>query len=139
MHDGLKPHHSERPGGENSDRPKRYSITQISEEEVRTTNMYIMTLISEEEVRTTSITLPNGNRQLETFVTNENAEMYLLTVRDHKDNLGILEGSKKSISIGQKLIKRTYTLNSTTNAVVNPTNEETAKLVTQKKGLESYK
>ena len=130
--DGLKPHHGERSRGENRDLPKRYIITQISEKEVRTTSMYIMTQVSEEEVRA-SIRLPNGNRQLVAFFTNENAEMYLLAVRDQSDNLVILDGGKKSILIGQKLIKGTYTLYSTTNAVVNPTTEETAKLVTQER------
>ena len=109
--DGLKPqHHSERPGGENSDKPKRYIITQISEEEVtRMSSMYNMTRISKEEIMM-SIRLPNGDKQFETFFTNEDAEMYLLTVKDHKDNRVILEGSKKSISMGQKLTKRIYTL-----------------------------
>jgi len=68
-----------------------------------------------------------------TFLFDENSRIYLLTVRDQNDNLVILDGSKKSISISQKLIKRTYTLYSTTKAVVDPTSEETAKLVTQKK------
>jgi len=109
--DGLKPqHHSERPGGENSDKPKRYIITQISEEEVtRMSSMYNMTRISQEEIMM-SIRLPNGDKQFVTFFTNEDAGMYLLTVRDHKDNRVILEGSKKSISMGQKLTKRIYTL-----------------------------
>ena len=97
------------------------------------TSMYIMTQISEEEGRMRSIRLPNGNSQLVTFLSDENAKMYLLTVRDQNDNLVVLDGSKRSISIGQKLIKRTYTLYSTTKAVVDPTTEETAKLVTQKK------
>jgi hypothetical protein len=91
-----------------------------------------MTRISQEEVRM-SMRLPNGNVQFVTFFTDENAEMYLLTVRDHKNNLVTLDGSKKSISSGQKLTKRTYTLYSTTKAVVIPTTEETARLVTQKK------
>jgi hypothetical protein len=62
--------------------------------------MYIMTQISEEEGRMRSIRLPNGNSQLVTFLSDENAKMYLLTVRDQNDNLVVLDGSKKSISIG---------------------------------------
>ena len=53
--------------------------------------------------------------------------MYFLTVRDHKDNLVTRDGNKKGTS------KRTYTLYSTTKAVVIPTNEETARLVTQER------
>ena len=65
--DGLKPqHHSERPGGEDSDRPKRYIITQISEEEItRMLSMYSMTRITQEEMWM-SISLPNRDKQ---FVT----------------------------------------------------------------------
>jgi len=59
--DGLKPHNSKKPGGENSDLPIRYIMTQISEEGVRLTSMYIMTQISEYEGRIRSIRLPNGN------------------------------------------------------------------------------
>jgi hypothetical protein len=63
---GLKTHHSERPGGEDSDRPKRYIITQISEEEItRMLSMYSMTRITQEEMWM-SISLPNRDKQ---FVT----------------------------------------------------------------------
>ena len=63
---GLKTHHSERPGGEDSDRPKRYIITQISEEEItRMLSMYSMTQITQEEMWM-SISLPNRDKQ---FVT----------------------------------------------------------------------
>ena len=53
--------------------------------------------------------------------------MYFLTVRDYKDNLVTRDGNKKGTS------KRTYTLYSTTKAVVIPTTEETARLVTQER------
>ena len=126
--DGLKPqHHSERPGGEESDRPKRYIITQISEEEItRMSSMYSMTRISQEE-RWMSIGLPRRDRQFVTFTTDEDTGMYLLTVRDHKDNLVTRNGNKKGTS------ERIYTLYSTTKAVVIPTTEETARLVTQER------
>ena len=78
--EGLKPHHCERPGGEYSNVPIRY----------------IMTQISEEDIRKTSIRLPDGNKLLVTVYSDENAEMYLRMLRDH-DNLATHNGSKQCI------------------------------------------
>jgi hypothetical protein len=115
--DGLKPHHCERPGGE-------YDYNDVP---IR----YIMPQISEENIRKTSIRLPDGNNLLVTVYSDENAEMYLRMLRDH-DKLVIQNGSKKAIEDANVNLRKTLKEYNTANAVVNPSEEETARRVTLK-------
>ena len=114
--DGLKPHHFERPGGDYSDVPIRY----------------IMTQISEEDIRKTSIRLPDGNKLLVTVYSDENAEMYLRMLRDH-ENLATVNGSKKCIEEANATLRTAYNAYKPTKAVVTPNPTEKALLISQKK------
>ena len=113
--DGLMPHHCERPGGEYSEVPIPY-----------------MTQISEEDVRTTSIRLPDGNKINVTVYSDENTEMYLRMLQVH-NYLVTQNGSKKCIQDAEAILRKAYSTYKTTEAVANPTPERIALGVTQKK------
>ena len=118
--DGLKPHHCERPGGEYSDVPIRY----------------IMTQIPKAEIVKTSISLPDNIKLLVTVYSDGNAEMYIRMLRDH-EYLVTENESKKNISDANAILKTAYTCYKTTKAVVNPNNLTQALLVTQEKDWRS--
>jgi len=66
-----------------------------------------------------------------TVYSNENAELYLRMLRDH-ENLVIQNGSKKAIEDANVNLRKTLKEYNTANAVVNPSEEETARRVTLK-------